>query len=697
MVLGKRQKSLRPHDTMVRSTCGNCPAGCGVKVFTEGDRIVDILGDEEHPANKGSFCPKGLLAYKHQANHRRLTQPLIRTARDIPLRAVSWPEALAFAALRLKETQGTFGAAGCYVHTNPSSPFGHQLGATFFARGWGTPHGPWRFRPAMLGPEGSLARMFGVEGSRLIMNTPRDWANSQAYVVVGCDLAATDPMTFGPLIDARDRSMEMIVIDSRTTVTMQKASHALRVRPGTEGLALRGILRLVFDNDWVDAGFVREATNGIQELRNELSDYPAEVVAAACGVPLAELQRVAQVIGTTWPLQVITGGWNANERFTDDDLRLCGALAAVRGAVGVPGGGLNVLNASPFDPVDWVDDRADLQGGALALEKVLLDEGAPIEALLMEGDPVERLPGGEATRRRLSRVPFIAALASYENATTAHADVVFPVASWLEHEGLLANGNGRSLQWHHRTVPPPGECRSPLRIWTELATACGIADGMPWLHAPDHDRGAAEWALANNPWTASITVDLLDPQQNPPGGILWPCTDPRQIAFENSRFTPRGDVRGINVLFARGRAFAGTDVRFPTADGRVHLVGSPIGTDVPPKDALLLLPGIAVDHVEQYSGMVTDRVPGRVLPKLFLHPNTAQRLRLADGDELAVENDLGVLHGSTQVSDLVPEGIIGCIALPWMHGNDGSAWSLRAPAAGESRKPYAVVTVRHVR
>src|SRR5690606_6741962 len=231
----------------------------------------------------GSFCPKGLLAYKHQRNPARLVQPMIRTRRDAPLQPVSWQEAMAFAAERFEAVRAEHGADSLFVHSSTTSPLGHELGATMFARAWGTSHGPWRFHPKMLGPHGSLAHMFGVEGSRLIMNTPRDWANSQAIVVVGCDPAATDPMTIGPLVDARDRSIEVIVIDSRTTVTMQKASHALRVRPGTENIALRGILRLLFDNNWVDHAFLAEATNGTEQLRRELSDYPSDLVARACG------------------------------------------------------------------------------------------------------------------------------------------------------------------------------------------------------------------------------------------------------------------------------------------------------------------------------------------------------------------------------------------------------------------------------
>lgn len=682
MVLGKRQRTQRDFDQMRRSTCANCPAGCGVKVYIKDGRIVDILGDEEHPTNKGSFCPKGLLAYLHSGGGQRITHPLLRPDRGGAFRKASWDEAIDFAARRLREAEGEKGRQSCHIHAMTTSPFGHWLGATHFAREYGTSKGPWRFRPFSLGSDGAVAKMFGIAGSRLLTNTPRDWANSQCIVVYGLDPAATDPMSFGPVIDARERAMEVVVIDSRTTVSATKASHALRPRPGTESIALRGILRLLFDNHWIDDEFVREATNGVDALCAELASYPVDRVARDCGVPPAELERVAQVIGKSRPIQVMTGGWLAAERFNDDELRLCGALVALRGSIGVPGGGLNLLNASPFDCEEWLDTATiECSTTPLTLEGTLLEHPDSIGALVVEGDPCERLPGGRSTRTALAGVPFVAVLGTYENATTHYADVVFPMTSWLEHEGLVANGNGRSLQWHHRVAAPPGECRSHLEFWTDLATALGFAQRLPWYEGERSRWGhaAAEWALRRCPWTRAVMVDDLDPERSPPGGVLWPCTERSQIQFENSR-SARGDVRGTpNVLFQRNRDFPLGARRFPSADGRITLPAAhkaPPGA--PPDDALLLVPTIAVDHVDAYSGMTVPRA-GVTLPTLAIHPSTATRLGLVDADAAVVSNARGELKGIVRLTDTVAPGTIACVAHPWMTGANLSAWSLRAP------------------
>lgn len=696
MVLGKRQFTQREFDQMRRSTCGNCPAGCGIKVYTKEGRIVDILGDEEHPVNKGSFCPKGLLAYLHTNNAQRLTQPMLRLARDASFRRVSWTEAVDFTARRLQEVETAKGRHGCYLHTMPTSPFGHRLGSTYFAREYGTPNGPWRFTPRPLGPDGAIARMFGIEGSRLITNTPRDWANSQCIVIYGLDLAATDPMTLGPVIDARERAAEVIVIDSRTTVTSTKASYALRPRPGTESIVLRGILRLLLDNQWIDEEFIHETINGVDTLRGELAHYPIELVSKDCGIPQVELERVAQVIGKSRPVQVISGGWLAAERFSDDDLRLCGALAALRGSIGIPGGGLHLLNASPFVCEEWLDtDDTAASRGALTIEGVLTDYSDSVGAFVLEGDPCARLRGGEDMRHALRQVPFIAVLGTYESATMSHADVVFPMSSWLESEGLLANGNGRSLQWHHRVVAPPGECRSHLEFWSDLSAAFGFANRLPWHDAApgESNRVAVEWALRRNPWTRAVSVNDLDPEKNPPGGVLWPCVDPTDIVFERSRFA-RGDVRGIpNVLFQRNRDFPLETKRFPTKDGRLTLPPSADHTpEVPPTKVLLLIPGIAVDHVEAYSGMAVPRA-GATMPVLSIHPRTAADFGLTEADIAIVYNDRGELKGVVRLTDTVAPGTAACTALPWITDKNLSLWSLRA----SDETGFTTVGIRRVK
>ena len=74
-----------------RTTCSECPVGCGLVVYTKDDRIVDVFGDVESPISRGHLCRRG--RYETWAEPRpRIRQPMVR--RDGKLVATSWEEAV---------------------------------------------------------------------------------------------------------------------------------------------------------------------------------------------------------------------------------------------------------------------------------------------------------------------------------------------------------------------------------------------------------------------------------------------------------------------------------------------------------------------------------------------------------------------------------------------------------------------------
>ncbi len=84
-----------------RNTCPYCSVGCGIILYTLGDRsknarpeLVHVEGDPDHPVNRGTLCPKGaaLLDFVHSPN--RLKFPEYRGAGETEFKRVSWEWAL---------------------------------------------------------------------------------------------------------------------------------------------------------------------------------------------------------------------------------------------------------------------------------------------------------------------------------------------------------------------------------------------------------------------------------------------------------------------------------------------------------------------------------------------------------------------------------------------------------------------------
>ena len=75
----------------VRTTCTECPVGCGLVVYTMDNRVVDVFGDVESSINRGHLCRRG--RYETWAEPRqRILQPLVR--RDGTLVPTSWGDAV---------------------------------------------------------------------------------------------------------------------------------------------------------------------------------------------------------------------------------------------------------------------------------------------------------------------------------------------------------------------------------------------------------------------------------------------------------------------------------------------------------------------------------------------------------------------------------------------------------------------------
>lgn len=86
--------------TETRNTCPYCSVGCGVLMYSLGDKaknahaeIIHIEGDPDHPVNRGTLCPKGagLLDFVHSPN--RLQTPEYRAPGSKQWQRISWDEA----------------------------------------------------------------------------------------------------------------------------------------------------------------------------------------------------------------------------------------------------------------------------------------------------------------------------------------------------------------------------------------------------------------------------------------------------------------------------------------------------------------------------------------------------------------------------------------------------------------------------
>jgi formate dehydrogenase major subunit len=95
-----------------RSMCPYCAVGCGIIIYSMGDRAknvteqaVHVEGDPDHPTNRGTLCPKGSSLQQDIINDRRILKPQVRRPGGTDWEDISWDQAIAEIAAKVKQTR----------------------------------------------------------------------------------------------------------------------------------------------------------------------------------------------------------------------------------------------------------------------------------------------------------------------------------------------------------------------------------------------------------------------------------------------------------------------------------------------------------------------------------------------------------------------------------------------------------------
>lgn len=96
--------------TETRNTCPYCSVGCGVLMYSLGDkskntrsRIIHIEGDPDHPVNRGTLCPKGAGLLDFVRSPNRLQYPEYRAPGSKEWTRITWDDAFSRIARLMKD------------------------------------------------------------------------------------------------------------------------------------------------------------------------------------------------------------------------------------------------------------------------------------------------------------------------------------------------------------------------------------------------------------------------------------------------------------------------------------------------------------------------------------------------------------------------------------------------------------------
>ncbi|MFC9588662.1 molybdopterin oxidoreductase family protein [Streptomyces sp. NPDC056944] len=686
-------------DSAVPTHCPYCALQCGMSLRPTGDPELpaEVVERTDFPVNRGALCGKGRTAPSVLSSRVRLTEPLVRRPDTGALEPASWEEALAAVADGLRRTRADHGpdAVGVFGGGGLTNEKAYTLGK--FARiVLATSQIDYNGRFCMSSAAAAHQRAFGLD--RGLPFPLEDIPRTGCVILVGSNLAETMPPALRYLTELKENGGRLIVVDPRRTRTAEQADLHLAPRPGTDLALALGMLHLVVAEGRVDEEFVRDRTDGWEGARAGAMAHWPEQVERITGVSVPQLREAVAMFCEAGTGMVLTARGPEQQSKGTDTVGAWINLCLATGKAGRPLSGYGCLTgqgngqggrehgqkADQLPGYRKLDDPAarahvagvwgvapeSLPGPGRSAYELLDALGGEVRALLLMGsNPVVSAPRAAHVEGRLRSLDFLAVADVVLSETAALADVVLPVTQWAEETGTMTNLEGRVLL-RRRALTPPAGVRSDLEVLHALAGLLGREKGFPT--DPEEVFEELRRASAGGPADyAGIGYRRIEEEQ----GVFWPCPD------EGHPGTPR--------LFLD---------RFATEDGRARFVPVVHRAAAEETDAeypVVLTTGRVVSQYQ--SGAQTRRVaelnaaaPG---PFVELHPRLAERLGVAEGEELAVVSRRGRAVAPARITASIrPDTVF----MPFHWYGEGRANTLVNPALDPvSRMPeFKVCAVR---
>ncbi|WP_281017207.1 MULTISPECIES: molybdopterin-dependent oxidoreductase [unclassified Minwuia] len=245
--------------------------------------------------------------------------------------------------------------------------------------------------------------------------------------------------------------------------------------------------------------------------RELLDRHAPDHVSGVTGIPVEALEKAAAILGDSASVAYYT--WNGvgqSSSATQTD-RAMTLLHALTGSIGVPGGnvagGIARFNDISGPELLSAEQRAKALGLAERplgppanawvtgrdVYRAVLGQGPyPVRALFsFGGNLLASQPDTALARQALTALEFHVHTDFFLNATAEYADIVLPVATSWEREGLSTSFDNslegqRHVQLRPAVVAPVGESRSDIDIVLQLAERLGLSDRF---FDGDVDRG----------------------------------------------------------------------------------------------------------------------------------------------------------------------------------------------------------------
>jgi anaerobic selenocysteine-containing dehydrogenase len=597
--------------TWYASTCRQCPAGCGIIVRVMNGRALKIEGNPEHPLNRGKLCARGQAGLQVLYNPDRLSGPAQQAERGSRhFRPISWEEGLNTLYARLQQAgSGTAIWVGSTISAHLLDLFERFTTAT---------DAPSPLVFDLYSEVNGLAALKNV--SREIFGEPRlptyDLGQADIVLSFGADFLGTwlSPVRYGTAFGAfRSQPLGkrgyLVQLEPRMSITGAKADWWLPVSPGSEALVAQALARIIADGSLGPA----ERAAAANTLAGEVD---VSSVAAASGISVEELEQLAHIFATATRPLAIPGNTLAAQDGQGTAIAAVQVLNAIAGADGLGGLALSHESSSPA----LLRPKASSFGDVQALIERM--QAGDVQVLLVHGaNPAYELPESARFVDALANVPFVVSFSPIADETGVQADLVLPDRTYLESWGYAVVSPGFDLPVvgsQQPVVTPVFDARSTGDVL--LTVVRGIpaaAAALPWADEVAFLKEAIRQLPAGA--AGGSGPDVLWSRFLQHGG-WWPASIPS---------SPSPSPTLSQAIQVTPTAFQGDEQEYPYF---LHLYLSDLLSD-----------GRGASQ-PWLQGSPDPMTTMSWQTWVELHPSTAQRLGVRDGDVVQVASLYGEIE-----------------------------------------------------
>ena len=700
---------LEVYSTVCWSAGAGCHGGCGQKLFIEDGKLARVEGDEKNPWNQGRSCPRVLALKQYMYHPDRISRPLKRVGErgEGKFAPISWDEAFDTCERRLNAIRQEYGAEAVIFAQGTGRDIGGPI--SFLAYSFGSPNwcqlglsGQSCYTPRLGAMKAVMGDFAVVDCSQFLEKRYDDpqWVPPEVIITWGQDPPNGCPDAFFGhwIVDCMRRGSKIIAVDPRNTWTTSRAAHHLQNRPGTDGALALAMLNVIIGEGLYDKDFVAKWVHGLDALAARARDFPVEKVAAITEVPASDIVAAARLFATAKSAAI---HWGVAIDTCPDATAVAHAIIclwAITGNIDIPGGQVIArpsfgVSSYPYSTeemeqlygADLVKRMREKRIGAdvypmvrnfrgwaqpdMAIEQIDSGKPYPIKAAWIQ---TANIVGGQAARaefhlKALQKLDFIVVVDLFHNPTTmALADIILPAATFAEKDSIRAWWAPLAVIKKRVQV---GECKSDWEINFELAKRFNPEGMRQWNTIEDLFNERLK--------TSGMTFRQLLDQ----GGWKMPPDGPSKPYRRHERGLLRPDkAAGFNTPSGKVEVYCETykswgldPLPFYTEPPQ-SAVSTP---DLFKKYPLVMITGARSQlyfHSEhRMIPWLREKMPH---PVVEIHPDTAKKYGIDDGEWIYLENDMGRVKRKAVLTRKVRPHHVHTMHGWWLPELEGKAPSL---------------------